>query len=677
MSMELPSVCTLDCPDTCSLTVTVEDGKMTRVRGSHANPYTRGVICNKVTKYPEFVHGEGRIKTPLKRVGAKGEGRFEPISWDAALDLIYERFTAIIERYGAQAIAPLNYAGPHGMLAFGSMDMRFFNRLGASQLNRRAMCGGIRSEAFMGTYGAAVPMRPEHVAEAELIIVWGNNVTVSNLHLTPDINAAKKRGAKVVVIDPVRVKIAEQADMHLALLPGTDVVLAWAIAAELERVGALDEAFIAENVLGAKGFMAGARQYPPARAAEICGLPEDQIVQLAEWYRTHSPAVICIGNGLERNRNGGSGLWSIFALPALAGKFGVRGGGVLFGSSASFPKTVGRLQGEQLRPEGVRTLNILDMGKHLLDKDLSPPLMGLFVYNHNPVIVHPEQSKMIAGLSREDLFTVVADLVMTDSADYADVVLPNASNFEHADLYPAYGQQFLQRGEAVIPLQGEALPNTEMFRRLAARFGFGEPEFSHSDEALMDQALDLDDTRLGGVRPSEIPTETPISMTFEGKEAQLFKTTRPVTPSGKVELESSYLNDKYGLALPRFQPSRDNYPLYLISPSSDKRTTSTFGGLSYSDQVWIDMHPSDAGKRELEDGMMVRVWNDLGEVHLRLKITDAVRPGVVCSLKGAWFRTSGNGRTVSVLAPAHKADLAEGACYNDTRVEVAQGSEAE
>lgn len=670
MSVDLPSVCTLDCPDTCSLTVTVEDGRMTRVRGSHANPFTRGVICNKVTRYPEFVHGEGRIKTPLKRVGAKGEGRFESISWDEALDIIHERFTEIVERHGSQAIVPLNYAGPHGMLAYGSMDMRFFNRLGASQLNRRAMCGGVRAEAFTGTYGAAVPMRPEHLADARLIVVWGFNVTVSGLHLTSLINDAKKQGAKVVVIDPVRVKIAEQADMHLALLPGTDVVLAWAIAAELERMGALDEAFIGKHVEGAEAFMAEARKYPPARAAEICGLAEGQIVELAEWYRGISPAAICVGNGLERNRNGGSGLWAIFALPALAGKFGVRGGGLCYGSSASFPKTVPRLQGDHLRPEGIRTLNILDVGSHLLDPDLEPPLMGLFVYNHNPVIVHPEQNAMIQGLLREDLFTVVADVVMTDSADYADVVLPNATNFEHGDLYPAYGQQFLQRAGAVIAPQGEALPNTEMFRRLAARFGFKEQEFSDSDEALMDQAMDLDDERMQGLRPSLIPADEPLSIRFGGEEAELFTATFPATPSGKIELESTYLEQKYGLALPAYQARDGAWPLALVSPSSDNRTTSTFGGLPYSDEVWLDMHPADAAKRELSEGMTVRVFNDLGEVRLKLKITEKVRPGVVCSLKGAWFRTSDNGRTVSALAPAHHADLAEGACYNDARVEV-------
>jgi anaerobic selenocysteine-containing dehydrogenase len=294
----------------------------------------------------------------------------------------------------------------------------------------------------------------------------------------------------------------------------------------------------------------------------------------------------------------------------------------------------------------------------------------LFIYNHNPVIVHPDQNRMKQALLREDLFTVVSDIVMTDSAAYADVVLPACSHFEHAELYPAYGQHFLQRAEAVIPPVGEALPNTEIFRRLAARFGFHEPEFRATDAELMDEALALDDLRLNGLRPSQLPTDQALLMTFEGEDAMLFKTTFPRTPSGKIELQSEYLERMYGQPLPTFRPVESPYPLTLITPSSDRRTTSTFGGLSYSDQVWLDIHPQDAEARQVADGMLVRVWNELGEVFLPARVTDAICPGVVSSDKGAWFRTSPNGQTVSALAPGHTADLSEGACYNDARVEV-------
>jgi anaerobic selenocysteine-containing dehydrogenase len=672
MVQVMPSVCPLDCPDTCSLAVTVENQKIVKVRGSYVNPLTRGTICGKVSHYPEFVHGPDRLLTPLKRVGPKGDGKFTRVSWDEALDLIYDRFTAIAREYGAEALLPLNYGGPHGLLAAGSMDLRFFHKLGATRLSRRPLCGGVKEQAFFGTYGAVPLMRPEHVAHARLIILWGNNVTVSQLHLVPIINEARKHGARLVVVDPRRIQIARQADLHLALRPGTDVVLAWALAAELERLGGLDQAFIAQHVLGAETYLERARRMSLDEAARVCGLEAGQIQQLAEMYQTISPAVICPGNGPERNQNGGSGLRAVFALPALAGKFGVLGGGLLQGASASFPKTLARLQGEELAPKDVRTLNIVTIGRDLLDPQLKPPIQGVFIYNHNAVIVHPDQNSMRRGLLRRDLFTVVCDIVKTDTVLFADVVLPACSHFEYPDLYPAYGQHFLQRAEPVIPPVGESLPNTEIFRRLAKRFGFSDPAFQAIDAELMDDALAQDDPRLHGVKPSALPLDEAAPMQFNDGDAMLFKTTFPKTPSSKIELQSAYLERAYRAPLPTFRPVESSYPLTLISPASDKRTTSTFGGLRYSDEVWLDMHPHDAAIRRLTGGMMVRVWNDLGEVHLRLRVTDDVRPGVVCSLKGAWFRTSDNGQTVSALVPTHYADLGEGACFNDTRVEVTQ-----
>jgi len=653
--------------------VTVEDGRIVRVRGSRANPYTGGVICGKVARsYPEFVHGPGRLLAPLRRAGRKGEGRFQPISWEEALDAIYERFTAIIAAHGPQAILPLNYAGPHGMLAGGSMDLRFFHRLGATLLNRRPLCGGVRAEAWVGTLGPVPGMRPEQVAQARLIVAWGCNVTASTLHLMPVINTARRNGAKLVVVDPRRTRIAEQADLHLPIIPGTDVILAWAATNELERLGALDRAFIARHVQGFEEYMERVRRVSPAEASRVCGIPEAQIRRLAEWYAALSPAAIAVGNGPERNQNGGSGLRAIFALPALAGKFGVPGGGVVYGSTFAFPKTPQHLQRPDLAPAGTRTVNIIDVGKHLLDEALAPPIQAVFIYNHNPVSVHPDQNRILRGLLRDDLFTVGCDVVMTDSLAYADIVLPASSHFEYPDLYPAYGQQWLQRAEPVLPPQGESLPNTEIFRRLAARFGFDDPLFTASDATLMDEALNLDDPRLQGVRPSRIPADRALAMRVGGEEAVLFMNVFPRTPSGKVELASSYLAGKYDQELPGYRPYRSPYPLMLISPASNKRITSTFGGLAHSDGTPpLEMHPEDARARGLREGMTVRVWNDLGEVHLPLRISDAVRPGVVCTAKGAWLRTSDNGRTVTALVPGHHADLCGGACFNDTRVEVA------
>jgi anaerobic selenocysteine-containing dehydrogenase len=469
--------------------------------------------------------------------------------------------------------------------------------------------------------------------------------------------------------------VAEQAHLHLPVRPGTDVVLAWAIAVELERLGGLDRAFIEQHVLGFNAYMEAARDYPPERATEICGVQLDDIRTLARWYFEASPAVIAWGNGLERNQNGGAGLRAIAALPALAGKFGVVGGGLVGGAGHAFPKTLDLLTRTDFVSPETRTINIIDVGKLLLEENLDPPLKALFVYNHNPLVVHPDQNRMKQGLAREDLFIVGIEVAMTDSMAYADVVLPACTHFEHADIYAAYGQQYLQRAEAVIPPVGESLPNTEIFRRLAAKFGFSDTAFTESDAALMDAALNLDDPRMQGIRASRIPIDRAMPMEFAGREPVLFQNVSPQTPSGKVELESATLGARYGAALPRYRPLDSHYPLTLITPASDKRITSTFGGLDANDATPVlEMNPADAATRGLVDGASVKVWNELGQVFLPLRITAAVRPGVVSSEKGAWLRTSPNGQTVSALAPTHKADLADGACYNDSRVDVAARS---
>lgn len=672
MSLELPSVCPLDCPDTCSLTVTVDEGKVEKVRGSNANPITGGVVCNKVARYyPEFVHGDNRLTTPLKRTGKKGTGKFEPISWDEALDTVYEKFSNIIEEYGPQAIMPFNYSGPHGLLAGGSMDLRFFYRLGATLLHRRSLCGGIKSEAYKGTFGDTASMQPEQAAKAKLIVVWGNNVTYSNLHLAPIIKAAKANGAKLVVIDPKHIKIAEQADMYLAVRPGMDLILAWAIAVELERIGGFDQDFIDQHVQGAEEFMQQARAYSIEESSELCGVSVDDIRAFAKLYNESNPAALSVGNGLERNKNGGNGIRAIFALPSLGGKFGVAGGGLIGGSGSLFPKTLTKLQRPDLVPEGTRTLNILDIGQHLVEEDLDIPLKGLFIYNHNPVIVCPDQNLLKKGLEREDVFIVGCEVALTDSMKYADIVLPACTHFEHEDIFCAYGQPYVQRAEAVIDPVGTSLPNTEIFRRLAAKFGFNEEIFKATDKELIDDALDASDPRLMGYKPSEIPFGTALSMESTHGEIIMFDNVMPSTPSGKIELKSTYLADTFNQDIPTYTKLEDSYPLYLVTPSSNKMITSTFGGVKANDDTpLLEMHPDDAKSRGLEDGDQVRVFNDLGTVFLPLKVTDNVRPGVLYSPKGSWFRTTPNDQTVSALAPTTKADLSQGACFNDCKVEV-------
>ena len=673
---EHPSVCTLDCPDTCSLTVTVDGDRLVKVRGSDAMPLTAGTICNKVARQTAtFVHGPRRLTQPLRRIGPKGSGRFEPIAWDAALDMIHDRVTDVIARHGREAVMPLNYAGPHGMLAADSMSLRFFHKLGATQLFRRSMCGAVRSEAWAGTYGLVPGRGPEAAAEARLNIVWGNNATVANLHLVRNVRAAMRKGGRLVVVDPLRTKIAEQADLHVALRPGTDVVLGFALAVELDRLGAHDQAFIAANVVGYDAFMTAARPWTVARAAEVCGIPPDHITTLAAWMAEADPLVLALGNGLERGRNGGSGIRAAIALPALLGKLDARNGLVL-GAGNAFPKTHARLTRPDLLPGPTRTLDIMDIGRHLDADDVAPPLRALFIYNHNPIVVHADQNRMRRGLARDDVFAVGIEVAMTESMAFCDVVLPAATHFEQEDIYASYGHHWLQRAEGVIPPVGQSLPNTEIFRRLAARFGFTDPCFTTTDHELIDEALDPAHPVFEGTRPSDVSPTKALRMTAkDGRPLALFETHRPATPSGKVELVSDVLAGRWGpdARVPAFRPREDRYPLMLISPASDARVSSTLlgEGGDPADTPALRMHPSDAAARDLSSATEVRVWNDLGEVVLPLEITDAVPPGVVASEKGAWLATSRTGQTISALVSTElRADLAKGACYNDVRVEV-------
>lgn len=671
-----PSVCPLDCPDTCSLNVEVEDDKIISVRGSHANPYTNGAICNKVkTSYPEFVHGANRLTHPLKRVGSRGTNQFERISWDEALDLIHAGVSDAIARHGPQSVLPLNYAGPHGELAAGSMDRRFFHKMGATLLNRGPLCGGVRGTAYTSLFGPAPGMSPEQAEHADLIVVWGNNVTVSNLHLASVIKKARAKGARLIVIDPKRIKIAGQADMHLQIEPGTDVVLAMALAAELERRGALDDAFIAQWVEGFDAYMTEARKYDVATMTELTGISAEQFSEMADWYAGARCVSVSVGNGIERGRSGGSGIRAAMALQALTGNFGQLGAGVFAKPGLAIPKTTDVLQRPDLIPENTRTFNIVDVGRLLNDDKMKTPIAAVFIYNHNPIAVHPDQNRMRQGLSREDLFTVGCDIAMTDSMMYSDVVLPAASHFEYADIYGSYGHSYVQRAEPAIPCVGESLPNTEIFRRLAARFGYDDPIFKETDEELIDAAIPAGDLRLDGMRASEMPLDRAFDMSLKDGEPMIMcKTVTPKTPSGKIELFSQEMEDKWGRGVPAFERVTRDRPFAIISPSSSKRTNATFGGCSPSDGVEVvEINPADAEAHGITDGMMIRVSNDHGAVELKAVVTDAVRQGVLYSPKGTWCSTSTTGQTVNALIPVDvRADIEDGAAYNETFVDIAR-----
>jgi anaerobic selenocysteine-containing dehydrogenase len=670
----VPSVCPLDCPDTCSLSTTVRDGQLIEVKGSHANPYTNGVICNKVARYyPELVHGKTRLTQPLKRSGPRGSGTYQPVSWDVALDLIHDGFSRAIEDHGPQAVMPFNYAGPHGELAGGSMDRRFFYKLGATLLNRGPLCGGVRGTAYSSLFGNSPGMPPEQAVDADMIVVWSNNVTVSNLHLVRILKRARSRGAKLVIIDPKRIKIAEQCDLFIQIHPGSDVIFAMALAAELERRGALDLAFIDEWTHGFAPYMEQARKYSVADVEDKCGVTAAQFHELADLYSSSKNVAASFGNGIERGHSGGSGLRAAMALQALTGNHGRLGAGVIAKSGLAAPKMQDRLQRTDFIPQGTRTFNIVDVAAKLLDDTLHPPIMAMMIYNHNPVAVHPDQTKLIKGLMRENLFIAGSDIVMTDSMAFADVILPAASHFEYDDVYASYGQNYIQRAAPVIPCVGDSLPNTEIFRRLAARFGYNDPAFLETDEQLMDSALDGDDPRLGGIRPSQIPLNVALEMKRDdGSDAIMCKTVHPATATGKIELFSDDLETRFGYGVPRYESVPQKLPLALITPSSSRRTNATFGGCEASEAMEVlEIHPADAKARGLTAGDRVSVWNERGQVTLSLAVTDAMRAGVVYSSKGAWRKTSATGFTVNALIPSDlRTDIEDGACYNETFVDV-------
>ncbi|KIC15379.1 molybdopterin-dependent oxidoreductase [Leisingera sp. ANG-Vp] len=673
----LPSVCPLDCPDTCSLTVHTRDGMITGVKGSLANPFTDGVICNKVARYyPDFVHGEARLKHPLKRSGPRGSGQYQRITWEEALDLIHEGFSQAIEAFGPQAVLPFNYAGPHGELAAGSMDRRFFYKMGATMLNRGPLCGAVRGGAYNSLFGAAPGMPPMQVLESDLVLVWGNNVTVSNLHLAPLLKQMRAKGGKLVIIDPKRIKIAEQCDMHIQLKPGTDVVLAMGLATELERRGALDNGFIGQWVEGFDAYMAQARQYSAKEVERICGVEAGTFHALADLVQAARAMACSFGNGIERGRSGGSGLRAAMALPALTGHHGRLGAGVLAKSGIATPKTQDRLHGNHLMKPGTRVFNIVDLAEKLQDKTLDPPIKATMIYNHNPVATHPDQASLIKALMREDLFIAGCDVAMNDSMALCDVILPAASHFEFDDIYGAYGQNFLQRAEPVIPCVGESLPNTEIFRRLAARFGYDDPVFKATDKQLIDEAIDAAHPQLEGRRPSEIPVNQAIEMTAADSQPMIMcKTVMPATPSGRIELFCQDYEDRFGFGVPRYEAVQPDQPFVLITPSSDKRTNATFGSNAASQgREIVEMNPQDAAAKGLEDGQKVTVWNGQAEVVLQLKVSDATRPGVLYSPKGTWRATSETGFTVNALIPANiRTDVEDGACYNETFVDVKAG----
>ena len=661
----LPSVCPLDCPDACSLEVRVEDGRAVEVGGSRVNPVTAGFICAKVRRFPEHVHGPRRIRYPGVREGRKGEGRFRRVSWDEALDLVASRMRDLAARGEGERILPFYYGGSNGYLSQNTSDARLFNRLGASRL-ARTLCAAPSGRAAAGLYGTMPGIALQDYRHSKLIVLWGVNPSVSGIHLLPYVLEAQDRGALLAVIDPLRTRLAERANLHVAPHPGTDLPLALAIIRWLFENGHAAGDFLEAHAIGVEELRRRASAWTLDAAARTTRVPAAQIEELARMYAQSSPAAIRCGWGLERNRNGGSAVAAVLALPAVAGKFGVRGGGYTMSNSKVWGVDALAAAGE-LRAPSTREINMNLLGETLV-RGNGTPVDLLFVYNCNPLATVPNQEKVRAGLTREDLFTVVFDPVMTDTALYADVVLPATTFLERDEMSRGYGAMVFQEAGAVIPPVGESRPNHEVFAELTRRAGLSRPGDPES-AAEMKQAL-LRSSRSGEAIRKALDSQ---GIAFpEGNPAPVqFVDNFPLTPDRRIHLVPEALDREApgGLYAYRHDPESSRYPLALISPATDRTISSTLGEL-HEGQVPLEMAPPDAAARSLGDGDRVRVFNGFGEVRCLLRRNPALREGVVLLPKGLWRHNTLSGTGATALAPDTLSDLGAGACFNDARVEV-------
>ena len=656
------TACPLDCPDACSLAVTVRQGKVVTIDGSRRNPVTDGYICAKVRKFGERVYGPDRLLYPAVRDGRKGSGRFKRVTWDEAIELVASRFEEAKATAGAESILPYSYGGSNGMLTQDNIDAQLWRRFGTSRL-ARTVCAAPTGAANMALYGKMPSVTYQDYPEAKLIILWGVNPSASGIHLIPYVREAQERGAKLIVIDPRTTALARSADVHLALTPGTDVVVALAMHRYLFASGHIDEAFLHQHTSGADVLRERAEPWTFERAADVSGLDAAAIEAVATLYAESAPALIRCGWGLERNRNGGNAAMSVLALPAVGGKFGVRGGGYSMSNSASW--NIDRTWIDAPEP-GTRIVNMNHLGRALTEYD-DPPVNVLFVYNCNPAATVPDQRRVIKGLEREDLFTVVFEQVMTDTALYADLLLPNTTFLEAYDFAKGYGPISLDLGRPVIDAVGEARPNADVFGDLCTRLGLLKRDEPAGELDLMVTVLNSLPESIGSTLRDGAMASPP-----NGPAPVQFVDVFPGTPDRKVNLFPAALDPSTPMGLYRYQPDprTDRYPLALISPASERTISSTLGELPRAD-VKLLMHPDDARARGLEEGNLVRIFNDLGEVHCPLTVAPSIRPGTVSLPKGIWRRSTRNNATGTALVPDTLTDLGAGACFNDARVQVA------
>src|SRR3954465_13853251 len=681
MSETVRVACPHDCPDTCAMLVTVEEGKATKIQGDPQAPFTEGTICTKVSHYLERTYSPDRLHYPMKRIGRKGEGKFRRITWDEALDEIAAKLKAAAAE-NPETILPLSYAGTMGMVQYSSMDRRFFHKLGATQLDR-TLCSTAGKYGLKATLGGAVGMDPERFDEARLIILWGANPIVSNLHLWGRVQAAKRRGAKVIAIDPYRSLSAEKCTQHVALLPGTDGALALGMMHVLVRDKLVDRDYIERYTIGydalAKRVLA---EYSPERVAKLCGVAASVIEQLARDYATIKPAAIRLNYGMQRHAGGGIAARTIACLPALIGAWRDPAGGIVLSTSDFYGFDHAALERpDLLGGRQPRVINHSQVGDALTVA--KPTVRVTIVYNNNPVAVCPESDKVIAGFSREDLFTVVIDHFQTDTADYADIVLPATTQLEHMDVHKSYGHLYVLANNPAIAPVGESLANSEIFRRLAARMGFDEACFRDSDEDIARQALGSSHRNLEGIGWDELKERGWQRLAVAERFAPFAQGGFP-TPSGKCELHSEALA-KQGLdPLPFYTPPAElpssnpqlaaRYPLNFLSPPRRNFLNSSFANLPRfredDREPEIELHPEDAAARSLRDGDRVRVFNDRGSFAAVARVNGKPRRGVVVALSVWWKKFSPDGRNANEVTSQRIADLGGAATFYDCLVEV-------
>jgi anaerobic selenocysteine-containing dehydrogenase len=665
--------CPLDCPDTCSWVVTVRDGKAVDLRGNQEHPFTRGALCTKVNRYLEHTAAPDRLLYPLRRVGAKGEGRFERISWDAALDEISVRLGEIIASHGGEAIWPYWGTGTLGVLQ-GPAGRRFFNVLGASAHNA-SICSVAGSLGNTYTTGIPSGMDPEDFSLSKLIILWGTNTLTSGHHLWKFIQAGRQNGAYVVAIDPLRTRTARQADEHLAPLPGTDAALALGILNVIIRRGAEDRAYLAANTVGWEEFRSRIEQYPPEKVAEITGLPVESIVSLGERVAITRPTAIRATMGMQRHAGGGMALRTLACIPGVTGDWGRPGGGLSYSTGAHFGLNKAGVNRDDLRPGPVRTLTMTRLADHLLH-ETDPPVRALFVIAANPGASTPDQHAVRRGLSREDLFTVVLEQFPTDTVDYADIVLPSTMQLEHADLHNGYGHMYLAWNEPAVAPPGECLSGTETFRRLAHRMGLTEPLLYDSDETMAETVLSTVD----GISFEQLRADGYARLRV-ASPFQPFASGFP-TPSGKLEFRSDRAEadglDPLAGYTPPVEVTNDalaaRYPLNLISAANHNFINSIFANnpelRRRSGGLRVTLHPTDAAARGLSDGQPILVANDRGSFPGTLEVADWVRPGVAATTKGHWAKLTEGGVNANATTDERDSDMGRGAVYHDNRVEV-------